>query len=342
MNEAIVEGPYLSDLLAQPEAVRATAAGLKRPPGRPLSARKFRLVVLTGMGASHHALIPLQLALLRAGVAAVTLETSELLPLGDALLREDVLLVAVSQSGRSVETVRLLEEARGRAVCVGVTNDPRSPLGQRADGLVLLQAGRETSVSCKTYVATLVALDWLARALLEDESGFGAEDWHAVAGWMENYLSDWRGHVAHIMEECRGVDAVAVVGRRDSLATAGTGALILKEAARRQAEGMSSAAFRHGPIEAVSARHLTVILEGGAAVSELHQRLAADIRRAGGKTVMISAHSAIPAYRVPPVLGMAAAAAEILPVQMMTLAFAALAGIEAGRFQRASKVTVVE
>lgn len=342
MSDAVVEGPYLSDLLAQPAAVRATLAGLKAAPGMPLRAHGFRLVVLTGMGASYHALIPLQRALLRAGVTAFAMETSELLPLCKALLREDVLLVAVSQSGRSAETVRLLEEARGRAFCVGVTNDPASPLGQRADTLVELQAGSETSVSCKTYVATLAALDWLGSVLLEDETRSGSEDWQAIAGWMESYLSEWRGHVAHIMDECRGAAAVAVVGRRDSLATAGTGALILKEAARLHAEGMSSAAFRHGPIEAVSPSHLTVIVEGSAAVSELHQRLAMDIRRAGGRAVLLSARSADPAYRLPAVAGAAAAAAEILPVQMMTLAFAALSGIEAGRFRHASKVTVVE
>jgi hypothetical protein len=55
----------------------------------------------------------------------------------------------------------------------------------------------------------------------------------------------------------------------------------------------------------------------------LHQRLAADIRRAGGRTVLVSAQSATSAYRVPPVAGAAVVAAEILPLQMMTLACAA-------------------
>ncbi|MGQ9919638.1 MAG: hypothetical protein ACUVS7_19770, partial [Bryobacteraceae bacterium] len=120
------------------------------------------------------------------------------------------------------------------------------------------------------------------------------------------------------------------------------GALILKEAARIHAEALSAPSFRHGPIEAVDQDALTVILEGGPVFRERHLRLAMDIVRAGGRSLMVSASSERSALRVPSWAGYPGTAAEILPLQMMTLACAALRGIEAGRFRHAEKVTTVE
>lgn len=342
MKPAFIEGPYLADLLAQPDAlaeVRKHLSMVNPPSWKPAH---FRLVLLTGMGASYHALLPLWQSLLAAGAPAVALETSELLLLARGLLRTDVLLLVVSQSGRGAEVVRLVSEAPPDCPILAVTNDPVSPLARRADFTVEIHAGCETSVSCKTYVNSLAALDWLGRGLLGEGYDSWAAAWEEVETWMRSYLRQWRRHAEEIARAVGGVSHFTIVGRASSLASAGTGALILKEAARVHAEALSAPAFRHGPIEAVGQESLTVILEGGPVFRERHLRLAMDIDRAGGRSLMISAGSERPALRVPSWTGYPGTAAEILPLQMITLAGAALRGTEAGRFRHAAKVTLVE
>lgn len=342
MRPAFIEGPYLADLLAQPDALAGVRKHLSEGHPPDWEPAEFRLIVLTGMGASCHALLPLWQSLLAAGAAAVVLETSELLLLVRGLLRKDVLLLVVSQSGKGAEVVRLVSEAPRECRILAVTNDPASLLARRADFIVEIRAGRETSVSCKTYVNSLAALDWLGRGLLEEGHDSWAAAWEVVETWMRSYLREWRRHAEEIAREVAGVNHFSIVGRGGSLAAAGTGALILKEAARVHAEALSAPAFRHGPIEAVEQDTLTIILEGGPVSRERHLRLARDIGRAGGRSLLISAGSERPALRVPSWPGYPGTAAEILPLQMMTLACAALRGIEAGRFRHAEKVTSVE
>lgn len=127
------------------------------------------------------------------------------------------------------------------------------------------------------------------------------------------------------------------------LATAGTGGLILKESTRQPSEGMSCAAFRHGPFEMVSERVLVLLCAGDARTAPLHERLAADIAKAGGRVGFLSADAtSAPVFRLAPASRDLRPLLEILPVQMLSLAVAARDGREAGRFERAAKITTDE
>ncbi len=301
----------------------------------------FNRVVLTGMGGSFHGLWPLYLRLIGQGRPAVMVETAELLHHQRPLMGPGSLLVVVSQSGRSAEVVRLLEEARGRATVVAVTNTPDGPLAREAEATLLTHAGAESTVSCKTWVTAQMALQWLAGVL-------GGEDREAVraalgaaAGAAAGYLEGWRAHVEALGRELLGVRDVFVLGRGPSLAAVGTGGLILKESTHRHAEGMSSAAFRHGPIEMIGDAVFVLVYAGPARTRGLNERIVADVRAAGGRAALVSEDAEAPAWRLPfseplrPLL-------ELLPVEMMTLALAALDGREAGRFTIAGKVTSTE
>ena len=127
-DPAAVEGPYLRDLLAQPRALEDTVAALCQA-SAPADLGGFDRIVLTGMGASYHALQPLQIQLVEHGFEAVAYETSELIYYYPAVLTARTLLIAVSQSGRSVEIVRLLDAAAGKVRIVGVTNTPELAIG---------------------------------------------------------------------------------------------------------------------------------------------------------------------------------------------------------------------
>ena len=348
MIPSVIAGPYLADLLAQPAALRALRISLTgRPLGGEVAGRlragHFRRVVLTGMGSSLHALYPLHLRLSELGLASSLVETSELL-LGFGPYRaRDTLLVAVSQSGESAEIVSLVKNAAAFGHLIAITNNPASTLGRTAGTVLPLNAGPERTVSCKTYINTLALLHWLAAALTDGDTAAAIAELAAIEEPLRTYLDRTEDHVAALGEIVAGVRSVFVTGRGVSLATAWTGGLILKEATRQHAEGMSCAAFRHGPLEMIGDEVLVLVLAGDARVEPLHRRLAAEIIRGGGRAALIATTQATAdVFQLPSVPVPLLPLVEILPVQMLSLALAARDGREAGRFERATKITTAE
>jgi glutamine---fructose-6-phosphate transaminase (isomerizing) len=347
LNLEAIQGRYLADLLDQPRALEATLGGLRRNAifdriAQACNAGRFQRVVLTGMGSSYFGLHPLCVELAAGGWTPLMVETSELIHYYPRLLTRSTLVVAVSQSGKSVETVRLLELNEHRATVIGVTNHADSPLGTRADFAVLTAAGEEYSVSCKTYVAGLMALAVLATGLCESDRAARFRELEAAPAAVDEYLKDWKAHASEFVELLRGIRQLFLVGRGPSLAAAQTGALIIKESDHHHAEGMSSAAFRHGPFEMLQPGILVGVFQGDAQIRPLNDGLAQDIARTAARAVCFGPGASQTACRLPAVPDVLNPIVEILPVQMMTLALASLSGREPGRFERATKVTVVE
>jgi glucosamine--fructose-6-phosphate aminotransferase (isomerizing) len=85
-----------------------------------------------------------------------------------------------------------------------------------------------------------------------------------------------------------------------------------------------------------------VVFEGGSEVAALNRNLVDDITAAGGRAALVGERAEFDAFRLPPAPSRVRPICEILPVQMLTLALAALGGREAGKFERASKVTQSE
>jgi glucosamine--fructose-6-phosphate aminotransferase (isomerizing) len=303
---------------------------------------KFQRVLLTGMGSSYHALYPLTLELVDHGLTALRMETSELIHYERRLLDSRTLIIAASQSGRSAEVVRLLEINRQRSRLIAITNTPGSPLARRADVAVLTQAGEEFSVSCKTYVAALMALKWLGDVLCGRDLGRTRKHLKPVAPAVSAYLSGWESHVESLAGELKDTGHLFFVGRGASLAAVGTGALIVKESDHFHAEGMSSAAFRHGPLEMLNRETFVLVFSGNAKTRVLNRNLLLDIRERGGQAEWVGDDGVLAALRLPTSTADIHPILEILPVQMITLALAARIGREPGRFELAAKVTTRE
>ncbi|HEY6937187.1 MAG TPA: SIS domain-containing protein [Terriglobales bacterium] len=340
----VIEGRYFRDLLGQPQALEDTLAALevtdKLRRLMPV-AGKYHRVVLTGMGASLNALQPLYLSMLACGTSALLVETSELIHFLPRLLDEGTLVIAVSQSGKSAETVRLLELPERKSPVIGVTNVADSPLAARADASVVTQAGSEFSVSCKTYVTAIAVLTWLGDLLCGGQPGSVSELKQAPQ-LVREYLSRWQQHVDALMRELEGVRDLFFLGRGSSLAAAMNSGLTIKESTRFHSEGMSSAAFRHGPFELVSPQVFAMVYAGEAKVERLNRRLVEDIQCAGGKAFLCGARAELEPLRLPAVSSVLRPILEILPTQMISLALAALTGVEAGKFRKATKVTEKE
>jgi glucosamine--fructose-6-phosphate aminotransferase (isomerizing) len=341
----VIEGRYFHDLLGQPQALQDTLAALRVSDKlrrlTPVEG-KYRRVVLTGMGASLNALQPLYLSLLACGTSALLVETSELIHFLPRLLDEGTLVIAVSQSGKSAETVRLLDLPGRKSAVIGVTNVADSPLAERADASLVTRAGSEYSVSCKTYVAAIAALASLDDLLCGGQAGNASADLEQAPGLVRDYLSRWRNHVDALMRELEGVRDLFFLGRGSSLAAAMDSGLTIKESTRFHSEGMSSAAFRHGPFELVGPQIFALVYAGDPQVERLNRGLVDDIRRAGGRAFLCGPHSDLEALRLPAVAPALRPILEILPTQMISLALAALTGVEAGKFRKATKVTEKE
>lgn len=345
-NVEVIQGRYFSDLMNQPEALRATWDGLRATEtlskiGGECKRDRFERVVLTGMGGSFFGLHPMAMELAANGWTPMMVETSELIHCYPELLEPSTLVVAISQSGKSAETVRLLEMNARRATVIGVTNWADSPLAREADFAVMTAAGDEYTVSCKTYVTTQMALRMLAAALSGAEENGRLREMKPAAEVFHEYLSRWKGHVDELAEMLRGVRDVFLVGRGESLAAAQTGALTIKESTHFHAEGMSSAALRHGPFEMLKDGIFVGVFAGDAKTRELNERMVRDVSSTAARAALF-ADDAAGVCRLPRVPSALRTVVEVLPVQMMTLALAALVGREAGKFERATKVTAVE
>ena len=188
----------------------------------------------------------------------------------------------------------------------------------------------------------LLALQWLGSIVAGRSQAETMRVLGRAAGLVDEYLKNWREHSEAIAEKLIGMRHLFLAGRGDSLAAVGTGALIIKESAHCHAEGMSSAAFRHGPMEMLQKHMRTVVFSGSGPTRELNRHLIRDLAEKGGLCDEIGDESTYAPFRLPSVDAQLRPLVEILPIQMMTLALAALSGREAGRFEHATKITATE
>jgi len=343
----IIEGPYLSDIFDQPRALRETLASLRSSPSvssivQAIKAADYDQIVLTGMGGSYLVLYPLFLTLTKLGLPVRMAETSELIHFMPHLINSRNLLVLVSQSGRSGEIVRLVREQSNRPKIVAITNDATSPLAEGSDIAALILAGPEASGACKTTTATLLALALITQALTTGDLASTHSPFDPLVSAVETYLGNFREHVDQLSEALQGSHHMFITGRGPSLPAAGIGGMLMKETAHFHSEGMGSAAFRHGPFEMLRSDCFVLVFEGDAAVAPLNQSLVADVRSTGARAQMIGHSAELSALRLPEVHAELRPILEMLPLQMVSLALAALEGREAGKFERIGKVTTEE
>lgn len=343
----ITEGPYLRDILDEPRALLDTLAGLGESPAleklaAELERGAYQRIVLTGMGGSFYVLHPLNLQLVSQGFTSFMVETSELIHSMPRLLDSRTLLIALSQSGRTAEILRMLDWGQDHPRTIGITNTPDSPLALRSDVAVLMHAGEEFSVSCKTSVASLGALQWVGDSLSRQDLRQTRGDLEQAALAAEHYLASWRDHVQSLCAEFAGVRHLFFVGRGGSLAAVCLSGTIVKEAAHFHSEGLSGPAFRHGPFEMLSQEVFVVVFDGDPSTAPFNRGLVRDIRNAGGRAALVGPETDLVAFHLPPAPPAARAILEILPAQMLSVALAALAGREAGKFKLITKITTVE
>jgi glucosamine--fructose-6-phosphate aminotransferase (isomerizing) len=188
----------------------------------------------------------------------------------------------------------------------------------------------------------LAALEWLAVALIGADRRETETALQDAAPGVAQYLNAWQCKVAALVDLLSGVRALFLAGRGTSMAAAGSGGLTMKESARFHAEAMTCSAFRHGPLEMCGPGVFVLVFEGDATTAGLNRKLVSDVRAAGAAAALIGPQSDVDSCRIPPAATSVRPILEVLPVQMVSLALAALAGHQPGSFRLLTKVTTVE
>ena len=333
---------FAADMLDQPAALAVLA--VPPAPDLPVDLTRFSRIVLTGMGSSDYATIPLELLLCGRGLPVWRLQTSRLLDTPEMLV-DGTLLWITSQSGRSGEVVALLERIPSdrRVTIVATTNDIESPIALAADHVLPLRSGPEATVSCKSYLNTLAILHRAAATLLGGSDPAAVRDILATAETLPARLASPPAAIRALAESLQSHPdrRLALVGGGPDAATALTGALILKEAAKVPAEGYVGGAFRHGPME-LAGPGLGVLLFGsGDAGSDASlARLARDLAGTGTSVVGVGPDAFGDAAHVETARSSFGRLAEaMVAVQQLSVAVAQADGIEPGAFRIGRKVT---
>jgi glucosamine--fructose-6-phosphate aminotransferase (isomerizing) len=339
---------FTDDLWAQPVALTRLLDRYEfLAAAQALDLRAYRRIVVTGMGGSHFANYYLWRRLTAAGLNAQWMSTDEVLSFSEhSWMPERTLLWISSQSGLSGEVSELIRRygtKSGIDVIAVTNNEGLVPLSTRANCVQLIAAGPEFSVGTKTYTNTVVANELLVSDLLGEDTAGLLLGYRQAANSISDYLdSDWRSLLAPVADLVAGSDAVVLLGRGASYGTVLEGALVLKEAANTQAEGLSAGQFRHGPLEIADAKLFTWLLADDSATDNLDRSLAAELVGFGAQ-VVATGLTGLPGgvLDVPAPSGPAFAAPllRIIPLQLASIVVAEALGLEPGVFRNNQKIT---
>jgi len=226
---------FLADLEAKPASLLALLDDLPAWPDvgdGPL--------LLTGMGSSFFAADVAARRLRRHGIVAIaelaSVEAS--LPASPGLT-----LIAVTASGRSAETLGLLQAHHGSTRTIALTNDGDAEMP--ADDIVLMRAGTEAGgVACRTYLHTLVAL----LALEQQISGVDlrlVERVKRSAAAIAFLLDRQHGWLPPVIEAVEGTEGLWFLAPAERIGSALQGALMVREGPRRIADGCETGDWNH-------------------------------------------------------------------------------------------------
>jgi glucosamine--fructose-6-phosphate aminotransferase (isomerizing) len=254
----------LKEIHEQSSAVADTLAGwLDRDVAMPdigideRRLREIRRVVVLGCGTSYHAGLAGRIALERWAHIPVEVDLASEFRYRAPLLEEDSLVIGITQSGETADTLAAMRLARARgATVVALTNVPGSQATQEADGVLLTRAGIEIGVAAtKTFVAQVAALYAFALRMAQLRgtlSGAELDELHGefalLPERLDGVLAAVQSPVRLLAERLADCEFFLFLGRLSGLPVALEGALKLKEISYIPTDAYAAGEMKHGPI----------------------------------------------------------------------------------------------
>ena len=282
----------------------------------------------------------------------------------DPVLNQETLLIVISQSGETADTIAALREAQDRGSRVlAICNVQGSMITREADGTILTHAGPEIGVaSTKAFTGQMVALYLLGlylgqlRGVLSGQEAMRhAQDLAELPVKLEHLLNDSDGIEELSKEFFRATDFL-YLGRGINFPVALEGALKLKEISYIHAEGYPAGEMKHGPNALIDERLPVLFIntrEDGNRASELryektHSNIVEVKAREGivisvltaGDTMssMVSDH----VIEIPPASDLLGPILSIIPLQLLAYHIAVRRGCDVDQPRNLAKSVTVE
>jgi glucosamine--fructose-6-phosphate aminotransferase (isomerizing) len=360
----------LKEIFEQPKAVADTLLGRIGTDGR-LHLDEMRLsddelrevdkVVVIACGTAYHAGLVAKHAIEHWTRIPVEVEVASEFRYRDPILTRTTLVLAISQSGETMDTLMALRHAREQGSRVlAICNVNGSTIPRESDAVLYTYAGPEVAVaSTKAFLTQLVAVQLVALYLAQVR---GTKWGDEVAGHVRE-LAEMPAKVEQVLETVEPVRALArsladakavlFLGRHVGYPVALEGALKLKELAYMHAEGFPAGELKHGPIALIEEGLPVVVIvppRRGRAV--LHDKIVSniqEIRARGARTIVIAEEgdSTVAPYadtlvEVPSVPTLLQPLVATVPLQVFACELATMKGFDVDQPRNLAKSVTVE
>ena len=256
----------LKEIHEQPKAIRDTLAGKFEDGLIDLSSlemddtfRQAGKIFMVACGTAYHAGLVGRLAIEKLARVPVETDIASEFRYRDVLWNPQDLMIVVSQSGETADTLAALREAKRQGVKVlAVTNVVGSSVAREADKVIYTHAGPEIAVaSTKAYLTQLLVMYAIAMYLARIRGISSLEELRQLGSQLQGTHSqvqqilDWEqdsGQIRQMAEKYREVQSTFFLGRGLDYAVAMEGALKLKEISYVHAESYAAGELKHGPL----------------------------------------------------------------------------------------------
>ncbi len=353
----------------QPDAVGATLADRidshghlaldeVRIPGHVL--RSVNKVIMIGCGTASYAGQVARYAIEHWCRIPVEVELSSEFRYRDPVVDEKTLVVAISQSGETMDTIQAIRHAREQgAKVVAIVNTPGSTISRESDAVILTHAGPEIAVaSTKAFTAQVTACYILGLYLAQVRGNKYADE---IADYMDK-LGAIPDAISRVLEKGESVrqfartmqDATSVIylGRHVGFPVALEGALKLKEICYIHAEGFAAGELKHGPIALVDEGQPVIVIVPTPRRPVLHDKVISniqEIRARGARTIVIAEEGdadvepfADHIIRVPATPTILWPLLTVVPLQVFAAALAGAKGLDIDQPRNLAKSVTVE
>jgi glucosamine--fructose-6-phosphate aminotransferase (isomerizing) len=355
----------LKEIHEQPQAVARTLAGRTRDRAGlleeaglgDLDVQNLRRIVVVACGTAYHAAVLGRYAFEAWARVLCEPDIASEWRSRDPLLDEHTLVVGISQSGETADTLAALRLARERgAPTLAITNMMGTQITREADGVLLTRAGLEMGVAAtKTFTAQAALLLLLALELAEKRGTLEAAERAELLRGLES-LPDM---IAAFLDRDHPIDEIAeryyeepfflYLGRNAGLPVCLEGALKLKEISYVPTDAYSAGEMKHGPIALLDEQTPVVVV---ATDSHVYEKLVSNIQevRARGAEVVAVAtdgneaiqHVAEDVIYVPNTHPFLQAIVAVVPLQLLAYRIARLRGLDVDRPRNLAKTVTVE
>jgi glucosamine--fructose-6-phosphate aminotransferase (isomerizing) len=299
----------LKEIAEQPQAVADTMLGRLTADGR-LQLDEMRLsdddlrkvdkIIVIACGTAFHAGLVAKYAIEHWTRIPCEVELASEFRYRDPVLTRSTLIVAISQSGETMDTLMALRHAREQhARVLAICNTNGSTISRESDAVLYTHAGPEVAVaSTKGYLTQIVACFLVGLYLAQvrgtkfgDEIAQVVDDLRAMPAKIARVLADAEP-VRELARELREARSVLFLGRHVGYPTALEGALKLKELAYMHAEGFAAGELKHGPIALIEdGVPVIAIVPSPRGRGVLHDKVVSNIqevRARGARTIVIA------------------------------------------------------